>query len=109
MGIRADHRIACDNESFFRQQGVLDAHLSHIIEIHDAVLVCKFAHQLALLRRLDVFIRCKVVHHKGDLVLIENLFSGFVKCANSRTSLHCSAALMSLFGVKWSITRAILF
>ena len=52
---------------------MLDTHLSHVIEVADAVLTSELTHFLDMLRRLNVLVWYKVVHNQCHLVLLEIL------------------------------------
>ena len=51
VAVCADDAVARGHDAFFGQQGVLDAHLAHIVEVEDVVLVGKLAALLGLLSR----------------------------------------------------------
>ena len=70
MAVRADHAVARAHEPLFGQQRVFDAHRPHVEEVLHSLVQGKCARALDLARRLDIFIGRKVVHDKGDLVLI---------------------------------------
>ena len=72
MGVGADDAVAGGHNALLGQQGMLDAHLAHIVEVADAVSAGKLPALLALLGGLDVLIGDKMVQHDGDLILIEN-------------------------------------
>ena len=71
VGIRADHGIAGNDESFFGEQRVLDAHLTYVVEVGDVLRTAEITAHHALLRRLDVLVRSKVIHDHGHFFLIE--------------------------------------
>ena len=76
----ADHAVARSHQALFGKEGVLDSHITDIKVIFDVVLLCKGAALLALLRCLDILIRCKVIHYQGNFILVEDLVkSCFVK------------------------------
>ena len=70
--VRADYRVAGNDKPFFGKQGVLDAHFAHLEIVGYVHFVRKFAHGLALLRRLDVLVGREVVGHQRNLVAIEH-------------------------------------
>ena len=72
MGIRADDHVSRHGQPFLRQQGVLDAHLSHLKIVRDLVPTGELPDAFAMLRGLDVFIRHKMIRHKSYLVLVEH-------------------------------------
>ena len=61
MGICADDNLTGNNNPFFGQKGVLNAHLSNIEEVFNRHIIGEGAARLALLRRLDILIGCEVV------------------------------------------------
>ena len=72
VAVGADDAVTRRHDAFFGQQGVLDAHLAHIVEIEDVVLVGKLAALLGLLRALDVLVGDEVVQHDGDVLFVEH-------------------------------------
>ena len=70
--VRADDAVACGHDAFFRQQGVLNAHLAHIVEVKDIVFVGELAALLGLGGTLDVLVGHKVVQHDGDVLFVEH-------------------------------------
>ena len=60
------------DDALLGQQGVLDAHLAHIVEVQDVVLVGEGAALLGLGGALDVLVGDKVVQHDGDVFLVEH-------------------------------------
>ena len=54
------------------QEGVLHAHLAHIVEIEDIIFVGKLTALLGLGRTLDVLVGHKVVQHNGDVLFVEH-------------------------------------
>ena len=73
MGIGADNSVARDHQPFLGQQSVLYADLAYFKIIGYIHFSRKFAYQLALLGRLDIFIGRKMVGYERDLVAVENL------------------------------------
>ena len=62
---------------------MLNAHLAHVIEVAHAVAARKLAARLALLRRLNILVRHKVVEYDRYSVLIENVCKArFLKLMN---------------------------
>ena len=51
---------------------MLNAHLAHIVEVEDVVLVGKLAALLGLGCALDVLVGHKVVQHDGNVLLVEH-------------------------------------
>ena len=39
VAVRADHAVSGGDDAFFRQKGVLNAHLAYIVEVEDIVLI----------------------------------------------------------------------
>ena len=72
MAVRADHTVAGTNQPLLRQQRVLDTHTTHIEKVDDVVFVGEFARALDLLRRFDVFVGGKVIHHQRDPRVIKH-------------------------------------
>ena len=72
VAVRADHAVGGYYKSFFREERMLDPHVSYVVVVHDVVFICKAAALLALLCRLDVFVRGEVIHYKGDLRAVKN-------------------------------------
>ena len=72
MGIRADNHVPGHGEPFLRQQGMLDAHLSHLEIVGDIVLPGEFPDALAVLRGLDVLVGHEMIRHQSNLVLVED-------------------------------------
>ena len=71
MGISSDYHITGNSQAFFGKKRMFYAHLTHFKVIGDIILSCKLAHALAVLCRLYILIRNKVVRHKSNLVLVE--------------------------------------
>ena len=71
MGIRTDNQLARSNKALLRQQRVLNAHPSAIIEVFDAVLLREGPAGGAVPRRLNVLVGGKVVHDQHDFFWIE--------------------------------------
>ena len=78
VGVGADDAVAGGDQALFRQQGVLDAHLAHVIEIVDVEAVGKGAALETLLGGLDVLVGGKVVHDHGDLALVKDPGEAFL-------------------------------
>ena len=72
MAVRTDHAVACGHDAFFRQQGMLNAHLAHIVEVEDIVFVGELAALLGLGGALDVLVGHKVVQHDGNVLFVEH-------------------------------------
>ena len=71
VAVGADDAVAGGDDAFFGQQGVFNAHLAHVVEVEDVVLVCKGAALLGLGGALDVLVGHKVVQHDGHPLLVE--------------------------------------
>ena len=72
MAVRTDDAVTGGHDAFFGQQGVLDAHLAHIVEVEDIVFVGELAALLGLGGTLDVLVGHKVVQHDGDVLFVEH-------------------------------------
>ena len=72
MAVRTDDAVARGHDAFFGQQGVLDAHLAHIVEVENVVFVGELAALLGLGCALDVLVGHEVVQHDGDVLFIEH-------------------------------------
>ena len=73
MAVGADDAVSCSHHSLLRKEGMLDAHLSHVIEMAYAVGAGKFPALLRLLCCLDVLVGDKVVQNDGHPVLVKYL------------------------------------
>ena len=71
-GCRRDDAVTGCHDAFFGQQSVLDAHLAHIVEVEDVVLVGELAALLGLGRALDVLVGNEVVEDDGDVLFVEH-------------------------------------
>ena len=60
------------HDAFFGQEGVLNTHLTHIVEVEDIILVGKLAALLGLGCALDVLIGDEVIQHDGNVLLVEH-------------------------------------
>ena len=78
VGVGPDDAVAGGDQALFRQQGVLDAHLAHVIEIVDVEAVGKGAALETLLGGLDVLVGGEVVHDHGDLALVKDPGEAFL-------------------------------
>ena len=72
VGIGPDDDLAGGGQALLRHQGVLDAHLAHVVEMGDGVLPGKLPAGGAQLGGFDVLAGGGVVQHDGDLVPIEH-------------------------------------
>ena len=70
VAVRADDHRPREGDALFGQERVLDAHFADVIEVLDVVGAREIAHDLALLRRLDVAVGGEVVEHERDLALV---------------------------------------
>ena len=68
MRVGADDDVAGGDQPLLGQQGVLDAHLPHVIKMRDALLPGKAAALGALLGRENVLVWDEVVHDQHDLL-----------------------------------------
>ena len=50
---------------------MFDAHFAYIVIICNIVLSCELSALLALSSRLDILVRCEVIHYKRNLILVE--------------------------------------
>ena len=83
VGVRADNQLTRTDQTFFRQERVLDAHRADVKEIDDFMLAGKRAALQALLGGLDVLVRCKVIHDQCDLGLVKyRLKAGLLQLAD---------------------------
>ena len=74
MRISSDHHISGHYQTLFRQQRMLDSHLSHIKKVGNLMFGGKFSDTFALLGRLNILIRNKMIHHQSNLILIKHRF-----------------------------------
>ncbi len=74
MRISTDNDISRRNKAAFRQQCVLDAHLSDFEVICDLVFSGEFPYTFAVFRRLDILCRHKMIRNQRDFVLIKYAF-----------------------------------
>ena len=72
VGVCADDYVTRNDQSFFRQQGVLDAHLSHIVEVGDLLFAAEITAHLALCGSLDVLVGGEVIHDHGHLFFVKD-------------------------------------
>ena len=72
MTVRADHAVTGGDDAFFRQQGVLNAHLTDIVEVEDIVLIGKLPALLGLGSALDILVGYKVIQNDGDMLFIKH-------------------------------------
>ena len=73
VGVCADDNVTGNDQSFFRQQSVFDAHLSHVVEVGDLLFAAEITAHFTLGSCLDVLVRSKVIHDHGHLILVENI------------------------------------
>ena len=63
---------------------MLNAHLSHFKIVGDLIPSCELSHAFAVLCRLDVLIRYKVIRNKSDFILVKDTldleFLHFLNC-----------------------------
>ena len=72
MGIRTDDNIPRYYKTFFRQQGMLDSHLSHFKIVGNFIPFCKFPDTFTMLCGFDILVRNKVVRNQSDFILIKD-------------------------------------
>src|SRR5699024_5265138 len=72
VAVRADDAVAGGDDALFGQQGVLDAHLAHVVEVEDVVLVGKLPALLGLGGALDVLVGDEVVQDDGHPLFVEH-------------------------------------
>ena len=73
VGVGAHNDLAGGAQALLGQQGVLHAHMAHVEEVGDVVLVGKVPGLQAQLGGLDVLAGGVVVQNDGDLIFIEYL------------------------------------
>ncbi len=73
MGVGADNHLTGSGQPPFGHQRVLHAHLSHVKEIGNFMLVGKLPGLLAQLGGLDVLAGGVVVQNDGDFILVKDL------------------------------------
>jgi len=73
VGIRADDAVAGTDDALFRQQRVFDTDTADVIIMQDVVFICEIAHQTALLRRLDILVRRKMIHRQRDAAAVKHM------------------------------------
>ena len=99
MAVSADHQSSATTRPFQRQR-VLNAHGADVIEVFDALLVRKVAHQLSLLSGLDVLVGREMVHDQGDFLAVDTQPSPAL-----RNSLIATGAVMSLAKTRSSFAK----
>ena len=72
VAVGTDDAVTGGHDAFFGQEGVLNTHLTHIVEVEDIVLVGKLAALLGLGCALDVLIGDEVIQHDGNVLLVEH-------------------------------------
>ena len=72
MGVRADDHVPCHGKPFFRQERMLDAHLSHLEIVRYLIFPGKLSDAFAVLRRLDILIGHEMIRHQSNLVFVEH-------------------------------------
>ena len=72
VGVCADDTITGADDTLFGKQGVLDAHLTHVVEVGDVMLFREIACGSAQLGGFDVLTGGVVVEDDGDLVFVEH-------------------------------------
>ena len=72
MAVRADHAVTGSDDAFFRQQRMLNAHLTDIVEVEDIVLIGELSALLGLGSALDILIGYKVIQHDSDMLFIKH-------------------------------------
>ena len=100
MAVRTNDAVACGHDAFFGQQGVLDAHLAHIVEVEDIVFVGELAALLGLGGTLDVLVGHKVVQHDGDVLFVEHAVeTGALKLVDGDGVVMSLPSTMSSFAL----------
>ena len=72
MAVGTDDAVTGGHDAFFGQEGVLNTHLAHIVEVEDIIFVGKLAALLGLGGALDVLIGDEVIQHDGNVFLVEH-------------------------------------
>ena len=72
MAVGTDDAVTGGHDAFFGQEGVLNTHLTHIVEVEDIIFVGKLAALLGLGCALDVLIGDEVIQHDGNVLLVEH-------------------------------------
>ena len=73
MGVGAHNDLAGGAQALLGQQGVLHAHMAHVEEVGDVVLVGKVPGLQAQLGGLDILAGGVVIQNDGDLIPIKHL------------------------------------
>jgi len=71
VAVCADDEVARDDEPLFRQQGMFDPGLAHVIEMRQAMLLREIAHDLDLHRRRNVLVGREMIHDEDNAFRIE--------------------------------------
>jgi len=71
--ICADHDVPGQHQTLLGQEGMLDPHPPDLKVVRDPIVMRELAHCLALLRRLDVLVRSKVIRYERDALAIKNV------------------------------------
>ena len=74
MRIGSDYELSGSGKAFFRKKGMLDAHLAHIEEVHDALLGREVPADLALLSGFYVLVWNEVIHYEAYFFPVEYIF-----------------------------------
>ncbi len=72
--IRADNQLTRSDKALFRQQRMFNAHLADVKKVDKLMLFGKGAAGQTLLSRLDVLIRCKMIHYQRNFAAVKDLF-----------------------------------
>ena len=72
MGVRADNDLAGGGQPLFRQQGVFDAHLPHVVKMGNGMLPGKSPAGGAQLGGLDVLAGGGMIQHNGDFLPVKD-------------------------------------
>ena len=72
MAVCAYAKAAGAYKSFFGEKCMLYTHLSHIKEILYIIFISKASYLSTLLSRLDILVRCKMVHYHCNFCIIKN-------------------------------------
>ena len=72
MAVGTDDAVTGGHDAFFGQEGVLNTHLTHIVEVEDIIFVGKLAALLGLGCALNVLIGDEVIQHDSNVLLVEH-------------------------------------
>ena len=72
VGICAYNAFSCHCNSFFRQDRMLDSHLSHFIIMRQTLFFRELADGFGVLGGFDVLVRRKMIWYQNHLILVEH-------------------------------------